>query len=86
MNLYILHYASIDEEGRLSIDCQGPFPTPEAAKAQQEALMEAFRSKYGCYSDAQIEENCGTFQRIAYKSHIIEFQSHIEGINDIKAS
>ena len=86
MNLYILHYASIDEEGRLSIDCQGPFPTPEAAKAQQEALMEAFRSKYDCYSDAQTKEKCGTFQRIAYRGHIMELQSHIEGISDDKAS
>ena len=80
MTFYILHYASIDEEGRLTIDCQGPFQTPESAKAQQEALMKAFQYKYDYYSDSQIEETCGQFNRVAYNGHLIELQTHIEEI------
>ena len=82
MTLYILHYASIDEEGRLSIDCQGPFQTPESAKAQQKELMGAFRSKHLGYSDVLIEEIRGSFHRIAYIGHMTELQSHIAEIND----
>ena len=39
MPLYVLHYATINAEGRLSIDCQGPFPTKEAARQQQTTLI-----------------------------------------------
>ena len=82
MNLYILHYAAIDEEGHLTIDCQGAFKILEEAKAQQEILLKACRSKYLSYSDVLIEEKCGTFHSIAYKGHLIELQSHIEEVND----
>lgn len=44
MPLYILHYATIDAEGHLSIDCQGPFPTKEAARKQQTTLITAFQA------------------------------------------
>lgn len=86
MTLYILHYAAIDEEGRLSIDCQGPFQTMECAKARQKTLMEAFRRKYTCNSDVLIEEECGTFHRMAYEGLLIEQQSHIEGIASATSS
>ena len=46
MPLYVLHYATIDAEGRLSIDCQGPFPTRETAQQQQTALITAFQATH----------------------------------------
>lgn len=80
MTLYILHYASIDEEGALSIDCQGPFTTKEAALKQQATLITAFQSTHSHISVSEIEEHCGTFHRIAYNGLLTELQSHIEEI------
>lgn len=80
MTRYILHYATIDDEGRLSIDCHGPFKTMEDALIQQEALFQDFRDKHLCYSASQIEECCGTFRRIAYSGQLTEIQSHIKPI------
>ena len=42
--------------------------------------MKAFQYKYDYYSDSQIEETCGQFNRVAYNGHLIELQTHIEEI------
>ena len=78
MTLYILHYATINAEGRLSIDCQGPFTTKEAALKQQTALINAFQITLRHHSANEIVEQCGTFHRIAYAGLLTELQSHIE--------
>lgn len=79
MTLYILHYASIGEEGALSIDCQGPFKSLEEARQQQSNLLLAFQSEHPHFSNP-IEESCGTFHRIAYTGHLSEIQTHIKEI------
>ncbi len=78
MPLYILHYASIDEEGALSIDCQGPFKSLKEARQQQATLITAFQTTHSHISVSEIEEHCGTFHRIAYNGLLTELQSHIE--------
>ena len=78
MPLYILHYATIDAEGRLSIDCQGPFTTKEAALKQQSTIINAFRTIHSHHSGDEIEEQSGTFHRIAWAGLPTELQSHIE--------
>lgn len=80
MHLYILHYAAIDAEGHLSIDCQGPFKTKEEAQQQQATLLLDFQNERQTMSNALIEERCGCFQRIAYKEQPAEIQTHIEEI------
>ena len=80
MPLYILHYATIDAEGRLSIDCQGPFTTKEDALKQQATLITAFQATHSHISVSEIEEHCGTFHRIVYNGLLTELQSHIEEI------
>ena len=78
MTLYILHYATIDADGHLSIDCQGPFPTKEAAQHQQTALITTFQATHHPHSPHEIQEHHGTFHRIAYAGLLTELQSHIE--------
>lgn len=78
MPLYILHYATIDAEGHLSIDCQGPFPTKEAARRQQTVLIAAFQTTHSPHSPHEIQEHHGTFHRLAYAGLLTELQSHIE--------
>lgn len=80
MLLYILHYATINEEGRLSIDCQGPFKTKEEAQQQQSSPITNFRSAHRNLSTNEIEEHCATFHRIAYAGQLTKMQSHIEEI------
>lgn len=77
MPLYILHYATIDAEGRLSIDCQGPFPTKETARQQQTTLITTFQATHRPHSPHEIQERHGTFHRIAYAGLLTELQSHI---------
>lgn len=77
MPLYILHYATIDAEGRLSIDCQGPFPTQETAREQQTALITTFQTTHHHLSTHEIQEHHGTFHRLAYTGLLTELQSHI---------
>ena len=81
MSLYLLHYASIDEEGALSIDCQGPFKSLKEARQQQVNLLLAFQSKHPHFSNP-IEESCGTVHRIAYTEHLTELQPHIREIEE----
>lgn len=78
MPLYILHYATIDAEGRLSIDCQGPFPTQETARQHQTALITAFQTTHRPHSPHKIQERHGTFHHLAYTGLLTELQSHIE--------
>lgn len=78
MPLYVLHYATIDAEGHLSIDCQGPFPTKETAQHQQTALITAFQTTHRPHSPHEIQERHGTFHRLAYTGLLTELQSHIE--------
>ncbi|MBP3499092.1 MAG: hypothetical protein J6J97_03270 [Akkermansia sp.] len=78
MPLYILHYATIDAEGHLSIDCQGPFPTQETARKQQTALITTFQATHHHLSAHEIQEHHGTFHRLAYAGLLTELQSHIE--------
>lgn len=80
MPIYILHYATVDDEGRLSIDCQGPFKTKEEAQREQSALISTYEATHQNLSTSQIEEHCGTFHRIAYAEQLTEMQSHIEEI------
>ena len=80
MPLYILHYATIDAEGHLSIDCQGSFPTQEAAREQQTALITTFQDTHHHLSTHEIQERHGTFHRLAYTGLLTELQSHIEEI------
>ena len=79
MSLYILHYASIDEEGQLTIDCQGPFKSQGEAQQQQANQLRSFKNQHLNFSNP-IVESCGSFQRIAYIEHLTELQTHIENI------
>ncbi|MBQ9835831.1 MAG: hypothetical protein IJO34_05870 [Akkermansia sp.] len=78
MKLYILHYATIDEDGHLSIDCRGPFQTFDEAHNRQLSIISDFLNSNAFLSSEQIEEKCGSFYRMAYKEHLSELQSHIE--------
>ncbi len=78
MTFYILHYATIDGEGHLAIDCQGPFKTLEEAQERQAKVIDNFLNVHSTLSHEQTEEKCGSFHRLAYKEHLSELQSHIE--------
>lgn len=78
MNFYVLHYAMIDEDGRLSINCQGPFKTLEEAKKRQATVVSNFLIVHHSLSNELLEEKCGTFHRIAFKDNLNELQIHIE--------
>ena len=77
MERYILQYASMNFEGVLSMDCLGPFNSKENAKLQQMKIMDGFAKENSSMADAQIKEEIGNFQRIAYKNHLTEIQSRI---------
>lgn len=79
MSLYLLHYASIDEEGALSIDCQGPFKSLKEVRQQQVNLLQTFQNQH-IHLPKLIVESYGTFRRIAYADHLSELQTHIREI------
>lgn len=77
MERYILQYASMNFEGVLSMDCLGPFDSMDDALQQQKMIMDEFARENTSMADAQIKEEIGNFQRIAYKNHQTEIQSRI---------
>lgn len=77
MKIYILHYASIDCDGGLNINCQ-KYSNIEDAKCAQEKSIEDFINNHSFMSDYLIKEKIGSFQRIAYEDYTEELQTHIE--------
>ena len=77
MKTFILHYAIIDSEGNLSIDCKR-HNTLEEAKTAQATLNNNFKELAHPDPDNIIFEECGTFNRLAIKDTLAEIQSHIE--------
>lgn len=78
MTCYILHYATIDADGHLFIDCLGPFNTLEEAQERQANIIGDYLNAHRDISGEQMEEQCGLFHRIAYKGRLTELQIHIE--------
>lgn len=77
MERYILQYASMNFEGVLSMDYLGPFDSMDNALQQQKMIMDEFARENTSMADVLIMEECGNFQRIAYRNDLTEIQSRI---------
>lgn len=77
MKIYILHYAQMDSEGNLSIDCDR-FSTIQEAKDAQTNLNNIFKKTVNQNPEDIIFEEIGTFNRLEIKGSLAEIQSHIE--------
>ena len=77
MKIYILHFAQIDSEGNLSINCK-MYSSIEEAKTAQADLINSFRILVSHNPGNIIFEEIGSFNRLAIKSSLAEIQSHIE--------
>ena len=75
MKTCILHYAIMDSDGNLSIDCKR-HNTLEEAKTAQANLNNRFKEL--APPDNIIIEECGTFNRLVIKDNLAKIQSQIE--------
>jgi hypothetical protein len=64
-------------EGVLSMDSLSPFDSIDDAQQQQKMIMDEFARENTSMSDELIMEECGNFQRIAYRNDLTEIQSRI---------
>lgn len=78
---YILHYAIMDTDGSLCIDCK-VYANMKEAKREQMRLLEEFKMKYDVYKNEVVEEEIGLFKRVAYENELMEMQSHVVSVND----
>lgn len=74
--MYILHYAEMDLEGSMGIDCL-VFESVCEAVDKQKKIVDEFKKKYSNYRSQIIEEEVGTFKRVALADELAELQSHI---------
>ena len=77
MKIYILHFAQMDSEENLSIDCK-KYSSIEEAKSAQVDLNNSFRKLVSHNPGDIIFEEIGSFIRLAIKNSPAEIQSHIE--------
>ena len=77
MNIYILHFAEINLEGILSIDCK-KFSKLEDAQKEQDTILNSFRKKLGSNNYQFSEEQINLFKGISCGENLMEIQTHIE--------
>lgn len=77
MNIYILHFAEINLEGILSIDCK-KFSKLEDAQKEQETIIDTFRKKLQSDNYEFTETYIRHFREISCTENLIEIQTHIE--------
>ena len=65
-NIYILHYADIDLEGNLSINCN-KFSCLEDAQKEQDTILNSFRKKLGSNNYQFSEEQINLFKGISIR-------------------
>lgn len=76
-NIYILHYADIDLEGNLSINCN-KFSCLEDAQKEQDTILNSFRKKLESNNYQFTEEQINLFKGISCGENLMELQTHIE--------
>ncbi len=76
-NIYILHYADIDLDGNLSINCER-FSCLEDAQKEQETILDTFRKKLQSDNYEFTETHLRHFREISCTENLIELQTHIE--------
>lgn len=77
MKIYTLHYAIIDNDGALSIDCKNYSSIKDAENAQNQIVNE-FIENHNYMLDEMTKEEYDSFKRIAYDDKQTELQIHIE--------
>lgn len=77
MNIYILHFAEINLEGILSIDCK-KFSKLEDAQKEQDTILNSFRKKLESNNYQFTEEQINLFKGISCGENLMELQTHIE--------
>ena len=78
MKLFILHSATINADGELSIDCSAPFASEHEAQAEQNAMMNAYTQLFTYPATSWSIEKQGHFARLACAESQAELQCHIQ--------
>ena len=78
MRLYILHRASINADGELSIDCSAPFTSENKAQSEQDAMMRAYTQQFSYPPESWSIERQGYFSRLSCTESQVELQCHIQ--------
>ena len=81
MILYILHSAAINADGELSIDCSAPFTSENKARAEQDAMMNAYMQQFSYPPESWSREKQGAFYRLSCSESQVELQCHIQELN-----
>ena len=78
MRLYILHSATVNADGELSIDCSAPFRSKHKAQSKQNAMMSAYMQQFSYPLESWSIEQQGYFSRLACSESQVELQCHIQ--------
>ena len=81
MRLYILHSATINVDGELSIDCSTPFSSENKAQLEQNAMLSAYTNQFSYPPESWYIEKQGSFSRLSCSESQVELQCHIQEIH-----
>lgn len=80
MKLYILHSATINADGELSIDCSAPFFSENKAQFEQNAKISAYMHQFSYPPESWCIEKQGYFSHLICLESQVELQCHIQEI------
>ncbi|MBQ3526860.1 MAG: hypothetical protein IJA63_11365 [Akkermansia sp.] len=80
MTYYIVHFASINTDGELSIDCLPAFRTRYEAECALASLIDEYPLQHSYPTETWYTERHGCFVRIANCGSQAEMQCHVQEV------